>query len=308
MSCCTPLVSIIIPTYNSASFITEAIDSCLMQTYTKFEIIVINDGSTDNTDEVVLKYIDKITYIKQENAGAARARNLGIAEAKGDYIAFLDADDIWITDKLQKQIEIMKRNPNIALVYGKFENFSEGTNEILSIMPDSIQSGFLFDHILINNLIGLSSVLVRKSVLDEVGSFDERLLTAEDTNLWLKIAYKYPFGVVSEILFRRRIHGGNISERVDIKVGTLDNLDWIVELYPEVSPKKYTPMKEAYLIKGEAMAVDMFHGGAYSKCNAVCKKLITMNVSNAKILIYFVITLLPASLISKFRNAMRFFR
>ena len=103
MSCCTPLVSIIIPTYNSASFITEAIDSCLMQTYTKFEIIVINDGSTDNTDEVVLKYIDKITYIKQENAGAARARNLGIAEAKGDYIAFLDADDLWSEDKIQNK-------------------------------------------------------------------------------------------------------------------------------------------------------------------------------------------------------------
>lgn len=297
-----PLVSAIIPCYNAAKFLPEAIESVISQTYDNIEIIVVNDGSTDGTDQVVCPYLDKIQYVKQANAGPAAARNNGISHANGEYIAFLDADDLWRADKIQKQIEIIDTCTDIAMVYSKFENFCNDTGEKLSVMPDSTPSGLLFDLILQKNIIALPSVLLRKSKIIEVGGFDESLATAEDTNLWLKIAYNYPIQAVPEVLFFRRMHRGNISSRVDIAVGTLDNLDLIVKKYPNVSPKIYLPMKAAYKVRGVALCTDLFYGGQYEKCHMVCKKLITMHIVNSKILTYFFCTFFPKSAIKAIKN------
>lgn len=303
-----PLVSAIIPCYNAAKFLPEAIESVISQTYDNIEIIVVNDGSTDDTDLVVSPYLDKIQYVKQANAGPAAARNNGISHANGEYIAFLDADDLWCADKIQKQVEIIGASTDIALVYSKFENFCNDTGEKLSVMPDSTPSGLLFDLILQKNIIALPSVLLRKSKLIEVGGFDESLVTAEDTNLWLKIAYKYPIQAIPEVLFYRRMHRGNISSRVDIAVGTLDNLDLIVKRYPSVSPQIYLPMKAAYKVRGTALATDLFYGGQYEKCHMVCKKLIAMHIVNPTILTYFSCTFLPKSAIKVLRKISKIYK
>ncbi len=295
------LVSAIIPCYNSAKYLPEAIESVLKQTYKHIEIIIVNDGSTDDTDDIVNPYLDRIKYIKQANAGPAAARNKGISHANGEYIAFLDADDLWCADKIQKQIEIIGTSTDIALVYSKFENFCNETGEKLSEMPDSTPSGGLFDLILQKNIILLSSVLARQSYLLDVGCFDESLITAEDTNLWLKIAYKYPIQAIPEVLVYRRMHRGNISSRVDINVGTLDNLDLIVKRYPTVAPHIYLPMKAAYKVRGTALATDLFYGSQYEKCHFVCKKLIAMHIVNPMLLTYFSCTLLPKSAINALR-------
>lgn len=300
-----PQVSAIIPCYNSAKYLPEAIESVLNQTYDNIEIIVVNDGSTDDTDEVLKPYLDRIKYIKQVNAGPAAARNKGIADSEGEYIAFLDADDIWTADKTRKQMEIIGSSSDVAMVYSKFENFCGDTGEKLSVVPDTTPSGFLFDLILQKNIIALPSVLARKSRLLEAGCFDQSLITAEDTNLWLKIAYKYPITAIPEVLFFRRMHKDNISSRVDIEVGTLYNLDLIVKTFPAVSPGKYTPMKIAYMVRGSSMAVDLFYGGEYNRCHDVCKRLINMRIINITILKYYLGTFLPEILIGFLRKTVK---
>jgi glycosyltransferase involved in cell wall biosynthesis len=112
----TPLVSVIVPTYNYAEFIGEAIKSVLDQTIQDFEILVIDDGSTDNTKEVVLSFGDKVRYFYQSQQGPAKARNKGIVESKGEYIAFLDADDVWLPSKLEKQVNLFRSNPKLGMV------------------------------------------------------------------------------------------------------------------------------------------------------------------------------------------------
>lgn len=118
-------VSVIIPTYNLARYINETVDSVLGQTYKNYEIIIVDDGSTDNTKEALSEYGGKITYIFQENQGVSAARNKGIKEAKGEYIAFLDADDLWLKDKLELQIGLMNSNPEVAMIFTDGESFNE---------------------------------------------------------------------------------------------------------------------------------------------------------------------------------------
>ena len=300
------LISVIIPTYNSAKFLSQAIDSAIKQTYQHLEIIVVDDGSTDNTKEIIKRYIPKINYIEQINAGPARARNAGVYHARGQYIAFLDSDDIWLPNKIEMQMKVFSEKPDIALVYGKIVNFNNNTNEDLAEFPQECYSGNIFDHLLREQLIPLPSVLVRKKVLDTVGLFNETLLTAEDTNLWLRIAKNNIIIGINKVLVRRRRHETNLSERVDIPIGTLDNLDKIVQLFPETEPLIYYPMKQAYLNRGKGMMLDLFYCENYRKCRDVCHKLIHRNCFDFKVVFYWFLTILPSSVLNLFREIKRF--
>jgi glycosyltransferase involved in cell wall biosynthesis len=302
-----PLITVIIPCYNSSAYISEAIESVLSQTYCNFELIVVNDGSTDNTEKTIRKYLDKIIYLKQENAGPAAARNCGIQKAQGYYVAFLDADDLWLPDKLQMQVQAFDNYAGAALVYTKFVNFEDQSGKTLSILPDA-PSGMLFDKLLIESLILLSTVMIRRELLLEAGCFDEGLQTAEDTNLWLKIARRYRIDAVPEVLVLRRLHEANISTRVDISIGTLDNLDRIVALYPDVAPDRYEPMKRAYEIRGTAMASDLFYGGNFRDCRCVCRKLKALGIDNLPLKRLFLMTLLPGTVNNLLRSAKEIFR
>ena len=116
-----PRICVIIPTYNSARFLPEAVESALYQTFSPEEVIVVDDGSTDNTEDVLEPFRGRIHYIRQENQGPAVARNRGISEAKGDLIAFLDADDVWVPDKSEKQVDLLMENPRIGLVHSLYD-------------------------------------------------------------------------------------------------------------------------------------------------------------------------------------------
>ena len=166
------IVSVIIPTYNRADLIRETIDSVLSQTYPEFEILICDDGSTDNTQEIINSYNDsRIKYLYQKNSGLpAKARNLGLQVAKGSYIAFVDSDDIWLPTKLAKQIQILQKKPQIMAVASNAIVFPLKEHKAFKFKQDKLIS---FDELLLENIIFNSSVLIKRQILDEIGFLDE---------------------------------------------------------------------------------------------------------------------------------------
>ena len=212
-------IDVIIPTYNNALFIKEAIMSAATQTYKPETIIVIDDGSTDNTEVVVKETIHscpvQIRYIKQENKGPNAARNAGLALSSADYVAFLDSDDVWLPEKLEKQISVFKayKNDMLGAVYCEarvINNKGEITNEYLEPIDQSIRGNIYHKLFYKNYIMGSASgVLIKKSCFDVVGKFDEELRGFEDWDMWLRLAEKYEFDFVPETLTMLRHHRSN---------------------------------------------------------------------------------------------------
>ena len=211
-----PKVSIIIPTYNQAEYLKEAIESVLNQTYKNIEIIIVDDGSTDNTLEVVASFDNKIVYIQQRNKGASSARNTGIKEASGEYVAFLDSDDMWIKNKLEKQIEFIKNDPEIGLLgTGCYEMINMGKMIYKKIFP--AKNEILQKDLIKYNPFIQSSVIVEKDVFNDIDLYDEKFKESEDYDLWLRIAQKYKVANLPEALVTKRYYEKGLSKNKDSK-------------------------------------------------------------------------------------------
>jgi len=225
-----PLVSIIIPTYNRKQYVAEAIDSCLAQTYANCEIIVVDDGSTDDT-EVYLRnrYGGQIRYIYQDNQGPGIARNTAIASAKGEYIQFCDADDQLVKDKIQKCVDYFEAHPDVAVVHSYYQFVAPDGKTPIETPPFHTFSDDLFCQLLnlTGNVILISSTIIRKSALDDVGAFpdDPEHRSAEDWDLFLRLSSKYKFHGITEQLVLRRMHPNMISD--DKYYGALGRLKTI---------------------------------------------------------------------------------
>lgn len=207
-----PLVSVIIPTYNRSEWVTEAVRSALDQTYRRIEIIVVDDGSTDNTRDVLSKYGASIKYIYQKRSERSRARNQGFRYSRGDYIAFLDSDDQWLPTKIEKQVEILNRKPDVGLVYTGVQFIdARGNPHTGQIAWDVPERESLYEDLMTHNTITgtTSSVMVRRTCLDKVGLFDELMNTCEDLDLYRRIARYYRFYKIDLPLVRFRIHTGS---------------------------------------------------------------------------------------------------
>lgn len=207
-----PAVSVVIPTYNAATFVREAIQSALDQTYQDLEIIVIDDGSSDKTESVVGSFGEAVRYVKQENQGAGAARNRGIAMARGRYVAFLDADDLWLPQKLAEQVPLLDADPELGLVHSDWAVVSEkGPKEpsYLSRLPTA--SGYIFDELAQCGFILTSCTVVRRSCLENIDWFDETLSIAQDYDLWLRICYRWKTALVDKPLVTKRNRDGNLS-------------------------------------------------------------------------------------------------
>lgn len=211
-------VSVIIPTYNYAHYIEEAIDSVLAQTYKDYEIIVVDDGSTDNTKEVVSKYGPKIKYIYQENQGLSAARNTGIKNSNGEYIAILDSDDLWLPWKIEKQMKLFEANSGVGLVYSDgFAFGEEGVfDDFLFEENMNFYRGRVFDKLLLNNFIPCPSALVKRDCFNKVGLFDTSLDACEDWDMWLRISLHYEIDYVNEPLVKHREHKGSMQTKVEM--------------------------------------------------------------------------------------------
>ncbi len=229
-------ISVIIPTYNRAHYVRLATESALAQTYRNCEIIVVDDGSTDDTNARLLNLPGNVIYYRQPHSGRpAVGRNTGLRLATGEFVVFLDSDDLFVPDRLERHVARLQSEPQLAWVYSDTEYFADnggivraGEDNTGSWPSDRPAQGRVFAALLVTNFIPLSSVTVRRSCLDAVGIFDEspRLTGVEDYDLWLRIAARYDIGYVPGQLSRMRVHGQNISggTKLGQYLGSLDAL------------------------------------------------------------------------------------
>jgi len=217
-----PIVSVIIPTYNRAHLIGRAIKSVLKQSYQDFEVIVVDDGSMDNTEEVIKEFQEqdkRIRYIKHEkNQGGAVVRNTGINAAKGEYIGLLDDDDEWLTEKLEKQvIKFQKSSGKIGVIYGGFFYVSEKSGEIMSEIIPTLR-GNIYSNLLESCILGSPTPLIKKKCFQKAGFFDETLLSCQDWDMWIRLSKYYDFDFVPDIVAKHHVHGEQISVDLNAKI------------------------------------------------------------------------------------------
>ncbi|MCH8549887.1 MAG: glycosyltransferase family 2 protein [Balneolaceae bacterium] len=210
-------ISVIIPTYNRRELVTRAIDSALNQTLKPAEVIVVDDGSTDGTAEMLeSRYGERIVLITQQNRGVSAARNRGISKAKGEWIAFLDSDDEWLPKKLELQAEFIRETGAEVAFTDNYMNREELPSSFEKCLyPERLTQGErvqnLLDLLFEQNFIHLSTVVLSKSLFDQYGGFDESMKVAEDTDLWLRISVNHPFGVLNEVTTVRHVGGDHLS-------------------------------------------------------------------------------------------------
>jgi glycosyltransferase involved in cell wall biosynthesis len=205
-------VSVIIPTYNRKKFLKEAIHSVLSQSYNDLEIVVVDDGS-DHKSEWIEALDPRIHYIYCAQRGVAAARNFGVSVSSGEYIAFLDSDDLWGNKKLQKQISFLEENPEYKICYTNEKWIRDGEN-LNQMKKHQKYHGWIFNKCLPLCIISASSILVEREVFHDLGGFDESLPVCEDYDLWLRMALKYPIGFLDEkLIVKRGGHPDQLSKK-----------------------------------------------------------------------------------------------
>ncbi len=217
-----PQVSIVVTCYNYGQYVTDCLDSIQNQTFSDFEVIVVDDGSTDNSVEKIKSFLKdrRFRCITQQNGGQANAKNRGIKESKAELVAFLDADDIWESNKLEKQIKLLT-NPAVGVVYSKARIINangEPTENVFSGQYLTPRSGNVSKWLFLDNFVWFSSSIVRRDCFEKYGMFDETISMGIDWDLWLKISTGYEFDFVDEQLIAYRTgHVGQMSKNMETR-------------------------------------------------------------------------------------------
>ena len=220
-----PMVSVVIPTFNRKKIIPRAIDSVLGQTYKNYEIIIVDDGSTDGTVDSIKKlYNDKVHITLQKNQGASSARNRGIKEASGKYIAFLDSDDEWVSSKLETQMAFLDQNPEIAMICGRTYR-ADNIKKVNSYLEREI-IGSLFSTLYSHSFVSTPTVIAKKDILETLGGFDINYKSAEDFDLWLKITHDYQCAFFPDLVAIVNRGRDNLSkDKITLHLHALDILE-----------------------------------------------------------------------------------
>lgn len=301
------LVSVIIPAYNDAKYLPQTIRSALAQTYHNVEVIVVDDGSTDNTPEVAKKFEGKIKYVHKENGGPASARNVGIKASKGEFIAFLDADCTWPSNKLKLQMECIREHPDGGLFYANARHFEEinGKEKIVPFRPITLYTGNIFWRLLLYNFVQTSTVVTKRSVLEEIGLFDENpeFISVEDYDLWIRIAAKFPVYAVNEYLERAIWDGTNLTSHAEAML----NRDVLVlkkaartlkEKRLFLRPTFWLAISKHYFELGDTM----FFLKKYGKSRIYFCLAFLYFPFRIRALLWAILSFMPASLINKIRT------
>jgi glycosyltransferase involved in cell wall biosynthesis len=204
-----PRVSVVIPTFNRGWIIQEAVESVLAQDFDDFEVIVVDDGSTDDTLDILDAYKDRIHLLRQDNKGVSAARNKGISASSGRFIAFLDTDDLWLPGKLSIQMAFFESHPT-ALICQTEEFWVRNGVRVNPKHRHKKPSGMIFERSLHLCLVSPSAVMVKRSLLDVIGLFDERLKACEDYDMWLRVSCRYPVYLIDTPLIVKR--GGHVDQ------------------------------------------------------------------------------------------------
>jgi glycosyltransferase involved in cell wall biosynthesis len=228
-------VSVIIPTYNRAGLILETLGSVLAQTFDDYEILVVDDGSEDNTEKALADLKQRIIYRRIRHAGASAARNVGLAMARGEYIAFLDSDDLWNARFLEKMAGTLDAAASAGFVYCDYATFDEQSIVKAAHLPPEYKiHGDLFARLVESDFISTGALLIRQECLRQVSGFDPRLAIAHDWDLWLRLAQRYNAEYVDEPLVKIRIHSQALSRNAQVIYA--DNLQVLDKLQREPSP------------------------------------------------------------------------
>ena len=288
-------ISVIIPTYNRANLLPRAIESVLKQTFTNFELIIVDDCSIDNTTEVVKEFLKKdkrIKYIRlNKNSGsAAYPRNIGIQRASGEYIAFLDSDDEWLPEKLEKQIQLFRNSSNnLGFVGCNAIVIDKKSNKITEYKTP--QHGYVFKELLVNDFIlNPSSILIKKKVFNKIGFFDENLKIGEDWDMWIRIAQWYEFDFVPQPLFKYYSHDNNITKITTLKEKE-KNIEYLIKKHRKDYELDYRLLSIYFRKKGSASIIE----GNLHKGQIFLLKSIILNPLNIKSYFYLIVSFLGSN-------------
>ena len=238
-----PQVSVIIPTYNRGWILREAVDSVLAQDYTDFELIVVDDGSTDDTREILDSYGQDLFVFQQPNKGVSAARNRGLAESRAQLVAFLDSDDLWLPQKLTRQVEFFTINPD-ALICQTEETWVRNGVRVNPKRRHHKFSGMIFKPSLALCLVSPSAVMIRKILFDTVGLFDESLPACEDYDLWLRVSCRYPVFLIDEpLIIKRGGHEDQLSKAAGLDKYRIRSLKKLIEGGPLTETQKHAAIK-----------------------------------------------------------------
>lgn len=249
-----PKVSIIIPTFNSAHYVLDALKSVLAQSYQDFEVLIIDDGSSDNTKELLQPFVaadpDRIFYFYQDNQGLACARNTALAKARGEFIALLDADDIYLPERLAKTVAVLEDDADVCLAHANIIKMAEN-GDALGVVErqKSFLSGDIFENIFLRKAhMACPTVLFRKSCYEEFGGFDPQLarLGCEDRELWLRFAQKYKMQYVDEPLAHYRVSATSMSKN---KEKMMEARLYVVNKFAPLDCKEKRFLRNAALAK-----------------------------------------------------------
>lgn len=230
-----PLVSVVTATYNMGQYLRGAIDSVLTQDWPAVEVILVDDGSTDNTAQALEAYADepRVTVIRQVNAGQTKAKNAGLRAARGEFVGFCDADNVWLPGKLRRQVSVLQANPSAGVVYGDVTLIGPA-GESLPTPRVTRWGGRITGRLLADNFVTFNTTLAPRRVLEEFGGFDESLRMAIDYDLWLRVSTKYEFLYLPETFVQYRIWGGQMSHRTGERLDSYFRLlERFLERYPD---------------------------------------------------------------------------
>ncbi len=224
-----PLVSVIIPTYNRGWIVKEAIESVLAQDFTDFELIVVDDGSTDNTSEILKEFESDIRVIRQTNRGVSAARNRGILASVGRWIAFLDSDDLWLPEKLSRQVDFFTTHADAMICQTEEQWIRNGVRVNPRVRHHKF-SGLIFERSLELCLVSPSAVMIRKDLFDVVGLFDKSLPACEDYDLWLRVSCRFPVYLIdTPLIIKRGGHADQLSRAPGLDKYRIQSLHNVIE-------------------------------------------------------------------------------
>jgi len=278
-ACGPPAVSVIIPAYNAAKFIAETLDSVLAQTFVNYEVIVVNDGSpdTEQLEQILQPYQNRITYLKQENRGAGAARNAGLKVARGKFVAFLDADDLWLPSFLGEQVAFIQNDEGYDLVYADAELFGDPSRARGTVMQrEPSEPPVTFERLIGEQcIVNTSSVLALREPILEVGLFDESLRNSQDFDLWVRLA-KRPNARMNfqrKVLVRHRVWSGSLaSDGIKSVEGELKVLDK-VSRRNDLTPSERNTLAQTVALRSASVEVDrgkrkLLHGEFHSAADS----------------------------------------
>lgn len=306
-------ISAIIPTYNNAAFIKDAVLSIQHQTVPVAEIIIIDDGSSDNTQQIIQQLSGNIHYIRQQNQGPSAARNTGIKAAKSEWVAFLDADDQWTTNKLEKQIQALHNSPELKLIAGDMSEI-DINNQVLDasvlnkhhfldkfkeLNGKPIPHAFI--ELLRKNFIPTGTVLIEKDTLLEAGLFNDNIRYGEDLELWVKVASRHPITCLPNILMLRRQHGSNSTQSAELMLTDLIKVMESVKSYiGKQHIQNYNP-DQCIADALNNLGYWYFNNHQFSKAQNIFRRSLKI-LPTRKALLYLIIGFLPNRLVIKLRT------